>query len=71
MSGQTNERAFESYVELMLRDRGWHVGTNAERDVERTVFAQFETAFERLQANRSTVLTAATTGKIDVRGSAQ
>lgn len=38
MSGQTNERAFESYVEVMLRDRGWQAGTNAEWDVERALF---------------------------------
>lgn len=30
---QTNERAFDSYVELMLLNRGWHPGINAEWDV--------------------------------------
>jgi type I restriction enzyme R subunit len=32
---QANERAFESYVEVMLLDRGWQAGTNAEWDVDR------------------------------------
>ncbi|MFZ1830718.1 MAG: hypothetical protein WAW42_18545, partial [Candidatus Competibacteraceae bacterium] len=35
---QTNERAFESYVEAMLLDRGWQPGTNAEWDVDRALF---------------------------------
>jgi hypothetical protein len=35
---QTNERAFESYVALMLLDCGWQPGTNAEWDVERALF---------------------------------
>ena len=38
MSGQTNERAFESYVEVMLHDRGWQPGTVSEWDVERAFF---------------------------------
>ena len=38
MSGQTNERAFESYVESMLLARGWQAGTNAEWDVQRALF---------------------------------
>ena len=38
MSGQTNERAFESYVETMLLDRGWQAGTNAEWDLEHALF---------------------------------
>lgn len=38
MSGQTNERAFESYVEAMLLKQGWQPGTNAEWDVERALF---------------------------------
>lgn len=42
---QTNERAFESYVELMLLDRGWEPGTNAEWDVERALFPARVCAF--------------------------
>ena len=35
---QTNERAFESYVETLLQRGGWHSGTNAEWDVGRALF---------------------------------
>lgn len=36
---QTNERAFESYVqEMLLTGSGWQQGTNAEWDVERALF---------------------------------
>jgi len=36
---QTNECAFETCVETLLRDRGgWHSGTNAEWDVDRALF---------------------------------
>ena len=46
MSGQTNERAFESYVETILSDRsGWQAGTNAEWDVERALFPTRVCAF--------------------------
>jgi type I restriction enzyme, R subunit len=39
MSGQTTERAFESYVEIILRERaGWRSGALAEWDVERALF---------------------------------
>ena len=39
MSTQTNEHAFESYVEIILRDRaGWLPGSLAEWDVERALF---------------------------------
>ncbi len=39
MSGQTNERAFEIHVEdLLLKQRGWESGTNAEWDIERALF---------------------------------
>lgn len=39
MSEQTKERAFESYVETILRERaGWTPGTLAEWDVERALF---------------------------------
>ncbi len=42
---QTNEKAFESYVEVMLLDRGWQPGTNAEWDVERAIFPAQVLAF--------------------------
>ena len=46
MSGQTNERAFEAYVETILHDRsGWQAGTNAEWDVERALFPARVCAF--------------------------
>ena len=49
---QTNERAFESYVALMLLDRGWQPGTNAEWDVERALFPARVCAFlEATQGN--------------------
>ncbi len=36
---QTNEKAFESYVEqILLNQSGWKAGTNAEWDKERAVF---------------------------------
>ncbi|MGI8402016.1 MAG: type I restriction endonuclease subunit R [Gemmatimonadaceae bacterium] len=36
---QTTERAFESYVEIILRDRsGWQPDTNTEWDVEQALF---------------------------------
>jgi type I restriction enzyme R subunit len=39
MPGQTTELAFESYVEIILRDRAdWHPGSLAEWDVERALF---------------------------------
>jgi type I restriction enzyme R subunit len=39
MTGQTNERAFETQVEAMLLGAaGWNSGTNAEWDVERALF---------------------------------
>jgi type I restriction enzyme, R subunit len=45
VSGQTNERAFESYVELMLRERGWTSGTNSEWDVDIALFPSRVVAF--------------------------
>ena len=52
---QTNERAFETYVEEILLARGgWKSGSGA--------------ALERLQEYRTALITAAVTGKIDVRG---
>ena len=54
MSGQTTERAFETYVEETLLTRGgWKSGSAA--------------AVERLQEYRTALITAAVTGKIDVR----
>jgi len=39
MTAQTNERAFEDYVEIMLRERaGWQRGTVSEWDIERAFF---------------------------------
>jgi type I restriction enzyme R subunit len=39
MSGQTNERAFESYVETILHDKaGWKSGDLAEWDEARALF---------------------------------
>ena len=54
MPGQTTERAFETYVEeILLTHIGWKSGSNA--------------AVERLQEYRTALITAAVTGKIDVR----
>src|SRR5690349_16603546 len=39
MPGQTTERAFESYVEMILRDRaGWQSADVAEWDCDRALF---------------------------------
>jgi hypothetical protein len=54
MPGQTTGRAFEAYVEEILLTRGgWKSGSNV--------------AVERLQEYRTALITAAVTGKIDVR----
>jgi len=54
MPGQTAERALETYVkEILLTRGGWKSGNNA--------------AMERLQEYRTALITAAVTGKIDVR----
>ncbi|MCI0536156.1 MAG: hypothetical protein L0Z50_13100 [Verrucomicrobiales bacterium] len=54
MPGQTNECALETYVEETLLTRGgWKSGSNA--------------AVERLQEYRTALITAAVTGKMDVR----
>ena len=45
MSGQTNELAFESYVETMLRAGGWQPGALAEWDVELALFPARVCAF--------------------------
>ncbi|MEI7733414.1 MAG: hypothetical protein WCO56_27835 [Verrucomicrobiota bacterium] len=51
---QTNEKAFETCVEEILLTRGgWKSGTNA--------------VVERLLEYRTALITAAVTGKIDVR----
>lgn len=51
---QTTERAFETYVEEILLTRGcWRSGSHA--------------AVERLQKFRTILMTAAVTGRIDVR----
>ena len=82
---QTNERAFETYVEEILLTRGgWKSGSNADWDKERALFPaqvfafvqetyrdvlvrKVEEAVERLQEYRTAFITAAVTGKIDVR----
>jgi len=57
VSGQTTERAFKTYVEeILLTRRGWKSGNNA--------------AMDRLQEYRTALITAAVTGKIDVRQAA-
>jgi len=46
MSTQTNERAFESYVEQILHERsGWQPGSLAEWDKERAIFPARVVAF--------------------------
>jgi len=45
MSGQTTEKAFESYVEEILQHKGWEAGTNKEWDVERALFPERIYAF--------------------------
>ena len=46
MSGQTNERAFETHVqETLLGASGWQSGTNAEWDVEQALFPSQVCAF--------------------------
>jgi type I restriction enzyme R subunit len=43
---QTTERAFEAYVEIMLRDgSGWQGGSNAEWDIDRALFPALVIAF--------------------------
>ena len=82
---QTNERAFETYVEEILLTRGgWKSGSNADWDKDRALFPaqvfafvqetyrdvlvrKVEEAVERLQEYRTAFITAAVTGKIDVR----
>ena len=58
MPNQTKERAFETYVEEILLTRGgWKSGSNAEWDKDRALFP----------AQVFALITAAVTGKIDVR----
>src|ERR1700680_5343991 len=46
MPGQTTERAFESYVEVILHDRaGWQSGDVTQWDVERALFPAWVFAF--------------------------
>lgn len=42
---QTNEKAFESYLETMLAAGGWHAGTNAEWDCDLALFPKRVYAF--------------------------
>jgi type I restriction enzyme R subunit len=57
MSNQTTERAFEFHVEnLLLKQGGWHSGTNAEWDKARAlfparIFAFIETTQPKLWAD--------------------
>jgi hypothetical protein len=54
MPAQITERVFETYIrEVLLTHGGWESGGNA--------------AAERLQEYRTALITAAVTGKIDVR----
>jgi type I restriction enzyme R subunit len=54
MSGQTNERAFELYVEdVLLKQGGWQPGTNADWDVDRALFPSRICAF--LEATQPTL----------------
>jgi hypothetical protein len=58
MPGQTTERAFESYVEeILLTHGGWKSGGTAYQG----------STMQRLQEYRAALITAAVTGKIDVR----
>lgn len=45
MNSQTTEQAFESAVESMLLDGGWHKGDGAEWDAERALFPSRVIAF--------------------------
>ncbi len=45
MNSQTSEQAFETTVEAMLLDGGWHKGNVAEWDVERALFPCHVVAF--------------------------
>lgn len=40
MTGQTDEKAFETYLEEILRKGGWQAGKKEEWDVERALFPQ-------------------------------
>ena len=58
MPGQTTERAFETYVEeMLLTGGGWKTG----------IAAYQAAAMKQLQEYRTAIITAAVTGKIDVR----
>ncbi len=47
MTSQTTEQAFESTVESMLLDAGWHAGDLGEWDVDRALFPARAVAFIR------------------------
>ena len=61
MSGQTTECAFETYVEEILLTRGGWKSSSA---------AYQGSTMQRLQEYRTALITAAVTGKIDVRHAA-
>lgn len=83
MPGQTTERAFEFHVEdLLLKQGGWHSGTNAEWDKTRAmfparVFAFIETTQPKLWAdmaalhgrNLQPMLLDALGKELDIKGS--
>ena len=47
MTSHTTEQAFESTVEPMLLEAGWHAGDLGEWDVERALFPARAVAFIR------------------------
>ena len=68
MPGQTTERAVETCVEEILVMRGGsRFGSNAETAKLDALLANPKLAVERLQEYRPALITAAVTGKIDVR----
>src|SRR3990172_9753534 len=80
---QTNEKAFESYVEqILLNQSGWKAGTNAEWDKERVLFPVRVLAFlqdtqpklwEQMKtlhaAELDTMIITALVKELDIKGS--
>ncbi len=82
MSTQTNEKAFEAYVEQMLLSKGWQQGSVAEWDKERALFPAQITSFiaetqpklwEEMRGlhagNLETMLLAALVKELEIKGS--
>lgn len=82
MPGQTTEKAFETYVEeILLTKGGWKSGTNPEWDKDRALLpARIFSFHKNMQLgvwaeipalhgrfSQPMLITAAVTGKIDVR----